>query len=103
MESLGLDGRGMPTLDTQRNADAALLWARQYGVLGLGNNVDESFGVSSSVPSSPVIVVEALDPQGLRSDLAYADTRGFSKGRRGGQHETVEKFALEAREANFVL
>lgn len=35
--------------------------------------------------------------------LAYHGARAYAKGRRGGSHETVEEFVVEAYEANIVL
>lgn len=89
-------------LDTPRNAEAALKWAHEYGVLGLGTRPNESFAVAGSVSSSAEdIVAERLG----RSDLQHPDpgTRAYSKGRTGGRHETVENFVVEAYVANIVL
>jgi hypothetical protein len=88
------------TLDTPRNGEAALAWAHKYGVLGLGNNPHESFAVAGgALRNAADITVERLGMPGLWT----LGTRAYSKGYRGGEHETVEKFVLEAYEANVVL
>jgi hypothetical protein len=87
------------TLDTTRNVEAALTWAHRYGVLGLGRAPHESFAVVGGVSNSADITAERLG----RLDLVHPGTRAYSKGRRGGKHETVEGFVFEAYEANIVL
>lgn len=91
---------GTATLDTPRNGQAALDWAHEYGVLGLGRNPNESFAVGSSIFSS------SAEISALRvgaPNRAHSGTRAYSKSRKGGQHEAVEDFVLEAHEANVVL
>jgi len=88
------------TLDTPRNGQAAQAWAHKYGVLGLGTNPHESFAVAGGVLSNAAdITAERLGMPGLR----VLGTRAYSKGQRGGEHETVQRFVLEAYEANVVL
>jgi len=87
------------TLDTTRNAEAALTWAHRYGVLGLGRAPFEPFAVVGGVSNSADITAERLG----RLDFVHPGTRAYSKGRRGGKHETVESFVFEAYEANIVL
>jgi len=87
------------TLDTARNAEAALEWAHQYGVLGLGRNPYESFAIVGGISNSTNIAAERLG----KLDLDHPGTRAYSKGHRGGKHEPVEGFVLEAYEANIVL
>ena len=88
------------TLDTPRNGEAALTWAQKYGVLGLGTNPNESFAVAGgALLNAAGITAERLGMPGLR----VLGTRAYSKARRGGEHETVEGFVLEAYEANVVL
>jgi hypothetical protein len=88
------------TLDTPRNGEAALAWARKYGVLGLGTSPHESFAVTGgALPNAADIAAERLGMPGLR----VLGTRAYSKARRGGEHETVEGFVLEAYQANVVL
>jgi hypothetical protein len=88
------------TLDTPRNEEAALAWAQKYGVLGLGTNPHESFAVAGGPPRNAAdITAERLGMPGLR----VLGTRAYSKGQRGGGHETVQGFVLEAYEANVVL
>lgn len=87
------------TLDTPRNGDAALAWAREYGVLGLGVNPGSSFSVSSINSSSSEIAAERLG----MPELGHSGTRAYRKSPAGGQHETVEMFVMEAYEANVVL
>jgi hypothetical protein len=91
-------GSGL-TLDTPRNGDAALEWAHQYGVLGLGRGYTESFAVVGFSPNSSYIAAERLG----MPDLGLPRVRAYSKGRDGGKHETVEGFVLEAYEANLIL
>jgi hypothetical protein len=88
------------TLDTPRNGEAALAWAHKYGVLGLGKNPHESFAVVGGVLRNAAdITIERLGMPGLW-DIG---SRAYSKSQRGGEHETVERFVLEAHEANVVL
>jgi hypothetical protein len=88
-----------PTLDTSRNGDAALAWAHEYGVLGLGRSYAESFGVVGLSPNSAYIAAERLGMQ----DPDPPVVRAYGKGRGGGEHETVDGFVREAYEANVVL
>lgn len=89
-----------PTLDTERNAQAALAWAREYGVLGLGTNRNESFAVSGGFFSSSTEI--AAEQLGV-PHLGHSGTRAYRKSPAGGEHETVEMFVMEAYEANVVL
>lgn len=88
------------TLDTARNGDAALAWARRYGVLGLGRNSNSSFSIGNINSSSSQIAAERL---GMPRTLGHSGTRAYRKSTTGGKHETVERFVLEAQEANVVL
>jgi hypothetical protein len=88
------------TLDTPHNGEAALAWAHKYGVLGLGTNPHESFAVAGgALRNAADITIKKLGMPGLW-DIG---TRAYSKGHKGGEHETVEGFVLEAYEANVVL
>ena len=89
-----------PSLDTPRNGEAALAWAHEYGLLGLGRNPDESFAVTGGVISSSAeIAAEKL----VMPNLAHSGARAYRKSDTGGENETVERFAAEAYEANIVL
>ena len=90
----------IPVLDTTRNAEAALAWARKYGVLGLDNNPDEQFGMGSfpSTNSSQIAAERLSIPE-----FASPGMRAYKKSYTGGPLETVEAFVLEAYEANIVL
>jgi hypothetical protein len=90
----------IPTLDTERNAQAALAWAREYGVLGLGTNPNESFAVGGGIFSSSAQI--AANRLGV-PHLGHSGTRAYKKSPTGSKHETVEMFVLEAYEANVVL
>lgn len=88
------------TLDTDRNAAAALEWGREYGVLGLGTNPNFSLAIGGHSPTSTEAAARRLGkPQlgrhGIRRQYRMSDE--------GGEHETVEMFVLEAHEANDVL
>lgn len=87
-------------LDTPRNAEVALAWARQYGVLGLGKNTNESLSVSGPVGSSSAQI--AAKRLGV-FELGHEGIRAYAMSPRGGEHETVERFVFEAYEANVVL
>jgi hypothetical protein len=82
------------TLDTERNAEAALEWARNYGVLGLGRNVSESYSIggASSLRRTTAKYTGRLD-------LARGLSRAYRMSARGGAHETVEAFTFEAWQA----
>ena len=100
MEKVQAGAHGMPTLDTERNAEAALSWVHQYGVLGLGRNPNEQFAVGGGLISSSAEISAYMLG---KPELAHHGTRAYAKGRRGGPHETVEMFVSEAHEANVVL
>lgn len=88
------------TLDTERNAAAALAWTRKYGMLGLGKDPNFSLAVGAYSPASTEIAARRLGkPQLGRHGIR----RQYRKSDEGGEHETVERFVLEAYEANIVL
>ena len=89
-----------PTLDTPRNAEVALAWAREYGVLGLGTNPGRSSAVGGGLESSSEEIAAKL--LGV-PHLGHSGTRAYRKSAEGGKHETVETFVLKAREADVVL
>jgi hypothetical protein len=92
----GLDA----TLGTARNGDAALVWAHEYGVLGLGINPGSDSAVGGGlVSSSSQIAARRLGTP----ELGHEGTRAYRMSAEGGKHETVERFVLEACEANVVL
>lgn len=89
-----------PTLDTPRNAEAALRWARKYGVLGLGRNPNSTFAVGGSLASSSIEISARL--LGV-PHLGHSGTRAYRMSAEGSKDETVEMFVLKALEANVVL
>jgi hypothetical protein len=100
MERGAQEGPGrLVGFDTPRNADAALAWAREYGVLGLGRNPASSRAISSLPPSLNEIAARRLG----RPELGHSGTRAYRMSAEGGTHETVEAFVLEAYEANLAL
>lgn len=93
------DGLGV-VLDTPRNGEAALAWARTHGVLGLGKNRNSTFSVGGGlVPSSTEIAARLLGVP----HLGHSGTRAYRMSAEGGEDETVEKFVWEACEANAIL
>lgn len=89
-----------PTLATLRNAEAALKWARKYGVLGLGRNPNSTVTLGSDLgPSSIEIAARLLG----RPHLGHNGARAYRMSAEGGKHEKVEIFVLKALEANVVL
>lgn len=94
-------GKGK-SLDTPQNAKAALSWTHEYGVLGLGSSPSESFAVLGVLSPSDSTTI-AAEQLGAPSLAPLANRRAFSKGRRGGKHETIAGFVAEAYEANVVL
>ena len=90
----------LSTLDTERNAQAALAWVHDYGVLGLDRNPNSTFAVGGNLGrSSTQIAAELLGVP----HLGHGGTRAYRMSAEGGKHETVEMFVLEAYEANVVL
>ena len=84
----------------ERNAQAALAWVHNYGVLGLGRNPTSTFAVAGNLGhSSTQIAAELLGVP----HLGHGGTRAYRMSAEGGKHETVEMFVLEAYEANVVL
>ncbi len=92
---------GIQTLDTKANARAAVRWAREYGVLGLGRNPNESHSVASFSPSSREIAARRLGAHHLY--VGGTASRAYRMSPRGGEHESVEEFVMEAGEASAVL
>lgn len=91
-----IPGMSSRSLDSDRNAEAALLWARLFGVLGL-NKANESIGAWG----------DAYDPTaeyvGLEN-LPGPPSRAYRRSDIGGPpSESVENFAYEAWEAFVVL
>jgi hypothetical protein len=80
-------------LDTDKNEDAALQWAQEYGVLGVDPPDLPLVGSSSEAMS---FFLGRPGPDGLRD-------RGSRTEALGGAHETIERFAGEAWEANLAL
>lgn len=91
---------GPSGLETPRNVEAANDWAHKYGVLGLGTNEDEVHAIGGPIGSSSTQI--AARQLGVEY-LGHSGTRGYRKSARGGKKETVERFVLEAYEANIVL
>jgi hypothetical protein len=101
MEKATPNAYGIQTLDTKSNARAAVRWAREYGVLGLGRNPNESYAVAGFSSSSREIAVRRLGAHHLC--VGGTATRAYRMSASGGKHETVEEFVLEAYEANVVI
>lgn len=90
----------LSTLDTKRNAQAALAWAHDYGVLGLGRNPNSTYAVGGPLGSSSMQI--AAERLGV-PHLSHGGTRAYRMSAEGGKHETIEMFVLKAYEANMVL
>ena len=89
-EETGMDSE----LDTERNAEAALLWAKTFGVLGLK---PADFAINTLLSSHRVTA----------NYLGMPSLAGTNRGRRnlatgGMPEETVANFAFEAWEAHIV-
>lgn len=91
---------GPSGLETPRNVEAANAWALEYGVLGSPPKSNEMHAVGGPIGSSSAQI--AARRLGV-PHLGHGGTRGYRKSARGGKHETVERFVLEAEEANVVL
>jgi hypothetical protein len=84
------------TLDTDRNAAAAKMWAETYGVLGLGRNANESYSIGGSSDLHRTTAIYTG-----RFDWVHGPSRrAYRMSARGGEHETVEAFAFEAWQAH---
>jgi hypothetical protein len=91
VENPGMDKE----LDTERNAAAAIVWAEDFGVLGL-NPPDVSV---RSLTNSTTVTAEYLGMPWLPDK-----PRGYRNEARGGRpQESVENFTFEAWEAYIVL
>lgn len=89
-----------PFFDTSRNAQAALAWVHEYGVLGLGTNQGESYAVARGPFShSTEIVAEKFG----MPHTPHSGVRAYKNSPTGGQHETVDRFVSEVYQANFIL
>jgi hypothetical protein len=90
-EETGMD-KGLDTLDTPRNTEAALVWAKTFGVLGLNSTgrAVPNF-VNSRRVTADYLGMPWLDDAGM-------DSRSLVTG--GVPHESVANFAFEAWEAH---
>lgn len=86
------------TLDTDKNAAAAMSWAGTYGVLGLRKNAYESHHIGSSSSLSRTTALYIGD-----QNLSHGAGRASRMSPRGGTHEKVADFASEAWEAHVAL
>lgn len=82
-----------PSLDTERNARAAMAWVDKYGVLGLARREHHAY-VSGGTAS---IAATRLNAGPLPPSVV------FEGDPRGGEGESVAAFALEAHEASIAL
>jgi hypothetical protein len=91
-----LPGLSSKSLDTDRNAEAALLWAQLFGVLGL-NKANESISAGGDAYDPTAEYIGDENHPGPPS-------RAYRKSALGGPpNESVENFACEAWEAFVVL
>ena len=79
-------------LDTEKNAEAAKLWAETFGVLGL-NPIDMFI---SNIVTSHRVTADYLGVPGLDD----AGRRRLNVARGGRPHESVANFTFEAWEAH---
>jgi hypothetical protein len=85
------EGMDLETLGSERNEEAALVWAEVNGVLGLDSSLPfEVFGEASDAIHHSLRIWGAVRPR--------TRNQGY-----GGLKETVEAFALEAWIANMTL
>jgi hypothetical protein len=89
-EEYGMDRK---PLDSDKNEDAALEWARTFGVLGVD---PPDISVQGESSGAIRFCLEGPAPDGFQS-------RGSRSEATGGPLETVERFAGEAWEANMAL